>query len=189
MLDGRETNLSGGNMLARWSYKSGARSTTVQAYVDHFYRRVPNQYRGTLNTVDVDAQQQWTASRHNVVFGAGYRRYGGDDLGDGPGFYFDPQARTSDRVNVFGQDEIRLTPEVFLTVGSKFERNEFTGFEIQPTVRARWTRGHHRPLGRHFARRPGADAVRHRPQDSHPQHRPVAPDRQSGLQVRNIDGL
>ena len=26
-----------------------------------------------------------------------------------------------------------------MTAGSKFERNEFTGFEIQPTVRARWS--------------------------------------------------
>jgi iron complex outermembrane receptor protein len=108
---------------------------------------VPNQYRGVLNTVDVDAQQQWTVARHNLVFGAGYRRYDGDDLGDGPGFYFDPQQRTSDRLNVFAQDEIRITPEVFVTIGSKFERNEFTGFEIQPTVRGRWTRGHHNLWG------------------------------------------
>ena len=29
-----------------------------------------------------------------------------------------------------------------MTVGSKFERNEFTGFEIQPTIRARWSAPH-----------------------------------------------
>jgi len=28
---------------------------------------------------------------------------------------------------------------VFVTFGSKFERNEFTGFEIEPTIRARWS--------------------------------------------------
>ena len=26
-----------------------------------------------------------------------------------------------------------------MTLGSKFERNEFTGFEVQPTIRARWS--------------------------------------------------
>ncbi len=41
-----------------------------------------------------------------MVFGAGYRRYDGDDLGDGPGFFFEPRERTSHRLNVFAQDEI-----------------------------------------------------------------------------------
>jgi iron complex outermembrane receptor protein len=44
---------------------------------------------------------------------------------------------------VFAQDEIGLTGRLFLTVGSKFERNEFTGFEIQPTIRARYSHQHH----------------------------------------------
>ena len=39
-------------------------------------------------------------------------------------------------LNVFAQDEFAIARGVFLTIGSKFERNEFTGFEIQPTVRA-----------------------------------------------------
>ena len=30
-----------------------------------------------------------------------------------------------------------------MTAGSKFERNEFTGFEVQPTVRARWSARRH----------------------------------------------
>jgi iron complex outermembrane receptor protein len=42
-------------------------------------------------------------------------------------------------MNLFAQDEINLARGVFVTVGSKFERNEFTGFEIQPTLRARWS--------------------------------------------------
>lgn len=92
-----------------------------------------------LTTIDVDAQHHWQAGRHNIVFGSGYRRYDGDDLGDGPGFFFDPRERTSHRVNIFGQDEIRIARGLFLTVGSKFERNEFTGFEMQPTIRGRWS--------------------------------------------------
>lgn len=137
--DGAETSLSGGNLLARWTQTYGDHTSTLQAYYDHTYRRVPNQYRGTLDTFDGDAQHQWKIGRQNLVFGAGYRHYAGDDLGDGPGFFFEPRARTSHRVNVFAQDEIRVAGGVFLTVGSKFERNEFTGFEVQPTVRARWS--------------------------------------------------
>jgi len=137
-----EANLSGGNLLGRWIVAGANHATTVQGYFDHTYRRVPNQYRGVLNTLDVDVQHHWTAARHNFVFGGGYRRYDGDDLGDGPGFFFDPRERTSDRFNLFAQDEIRVAPQFFVTFGSKFERNEFTGVEIQPTLRARWSRMH-----------------------------------------------
>ena len=134
-----ETNLSGGNLLGRWTLADATHATNIQVYFDRTYRRVPNQYRGVLNTFDIDAQHQWTAGRHNIVVGSGYRRYDGDDLGDGPGFFFDPRERTSHRVNIFGQDEIRVARGVFVTIGSKFERNEFTGFEVQPTIRARWS--------------------------------------------------
>ena len=134
-----ETNLSGGNLLGRWTVARANHATSVQLYFDRTYRRVPNQYRGTLNTIDLDAQQQWTSARHNVVFGAGYRYYDGDDLGDGPGFFFEPRQRASHRLNVFAQDEFIIARGFFLTIGSKFEHNEFTGFEIQPTLRGRWS--------------------------------------------------
>lgn len=132
-------DLAGGNVLARYSRTFGDHLTTAQAYFDRTYRRVPNQYRGVLNTFDVDVEHHWARGRHQVVVGAGYRRYDGDDLGDGPGFFFEPRERTSHRANAFVQDEVRVAPGVFVTAGSKFERNEFTGFEIQPTVRARWS--------------------------------------------------
>jgi len=137
-----EAHLNGGNILARYTRTQGGHVSTVQAYYDHTYRRIPNQYRGVLDTIDLDAQHQWQAGRHNVVFGGGYRLYNGDDLGDGPGFFFEPQQRTSHRLSVFAQDELRVAPAVFVTLGSKFERNEFTGFEIQPTIRARWSAMH-----------------------------------------------
>ena len=108
LTSGAEANISGGNLLARWSQTYGDHTSSVQAYFDHTYRRVPNQYRGVLNTLDLDAQHQWKVGRQNVVFGAGYRRYDGDDLGDGPGFFFEPRERTSHRVNVFVQDEIHV---------------------------------------------------------------------------------
>ena len=134
-----EANLAGGNLLGRWTKTATNHATDVQMYFDRTYRRVPNQYRGVLNTIDIDAQHNWSLRRHNIVFGAGYRRYDGDDLGDGPAFFFEPRERTSHRANLFAQDEIALSRRVFVTIGSKFERNEFTGFELQPTARVRWS--------------------------------------------------
>ncbi|HUR41804.1 MAG TPA: hypothetical protein VM240_11640, partial [Verrucomicrobiae bacterium] len=52
----------------------------------------------------------------------------GDDLGDGPGFFFDPQVRTSTLSSVFAQDDIQLVPNrLAVVVGSKIEGNDFTG--------------------------------------------------------------
>jgi iron complex outermembrane receptor protein len=133
----------GGNLLARWIRRSSsAGETTVQAYYDYFYRRVPQQYRGVLHTFDLDVQhRRGFGGRHVAVVGGGYRQYRGDDLGDGPGFFFDPQQRVSHRSNVFAQAQLALTGGVFLTLGTKVEHNEFTGAEVQPMVGARWTRG------------------------------------------------
>jgi iron complex outermembrane receptor protein len=139
LVGGAEADISGGNVLGRYIRRSADRTSTLQIYYDHAYRRVPNQYRGVLDTFDVDAQHQWRLGRQNLVVGAGYRVFDGDDFGDGPGFSFEPRERRSHRVNVFAQDEIGLTSNLFLTVGTKVERNGFTGWEVQPTVRARWS--------------------------------------------------
>jgi iron complex outermembrane receptor protein len=89
----RSITWRGGNLLGRWTRRSADGSaTTVQAYYDHFYRRVPQQYRGVLHTFDLDVQhQRGFGGRHVAVIGGGYRQYRGDDLGAGPGFFFDPQ--------------------------------------------------------------------------------------------------
>ena len=63
-----------------------------------------------------------------------------DDLGDGPGFFFDPQVDTSTLASLFAQDEVTLRPDrLVLIVGSKVERNSYTGVEWQPNVRTRFT--------------------------------------------------
>ena len=59
--------------------------------------------------------------------------------GDGPGFFFDPQHRVSNRSNVFAQAQFDTGRRVFVTAGAKVEHNEFTGVELQPSLSVRWT--------------------------------------------------
>jgi len=51
-----------------------------------------------------------------------------------------PQRRADDLFGYFLQDEITLREDLlYFTVGSKFEHNDYTGFEFQPTGRLLWT--------------------------------------------------
>jgi iron complex outermembrane receptor protein len=143
--DRPDGDIAGGNLVGRLTRSfSSTAEFRVQVNYDRSYRKVPQQFEETRHTVDFDAQHRMAlASRHTIVFGGGFRATRGDDLGIA-GFFFDPQVRTSTLVNLFAQDEISIVPQkLYLTVGSKFERNDFTGLEVQPTVRARWS-----PTGR-----------------------------------------
>jgi iron complex outermembrane recepter protein len=144
LYDRPDTRLSGGNLLGRWTRRwSSTSEFQAIAYYDRTFRRVEQQYRATRDTVDLDVQQRLQAgARHSLVFGGGVRASRGDDLGDGPGFFFEPQVRTSTLLNAFAQDEIALTSDdLVLTLGAKLEANDFTGLEVSPTARLRWSPG------------------------------------------------
>ncbi|MEO8259416.1 MAG: TonB-dependent receptor plug domain-containing protein [Acidobacteriota bacterium] len=144
LYDRPDTRLSGGNLLTRWTRRWSATSQfQAQVYYDRTNRRVQRQYRAGRDTVDVDTQQQLQlGSRHRIVFGAGFRASRGDDLGDGPGFFFDPQVRTSTLGSFFAQDDIVVKPNrLSVIAGAKLEHNDFTGFELQPNLRLRLTPG------------------------------------------------
>jgi iron complex outermembrane receptor protein len=142
LADRSDVRLAGGNLLGRLSRAFSQDSRfQIQLYYDRTFRRVPNQYRGLRDTFDIDAQhQQRFGGRHDVVFGAAARLSRGDDFGDGPGFFFDPRVRTSWLTSAFVQDEVTVVPKrLFATIGAKIERNDFSGVELQPTGRLRWS--------------------------------------------------
>jgi iron complex outermembrane recepter protein len=126
-----------GSLQGRWSHAvSTASRVTLQSYFRREYRRIPLQLTHRINTVDVDAQHQWTARRHQLVWGGGFRV--NDDATNGGTFRFDPVARAYSVGSVFAQDEFAVAPDrVFITVGAKWEHNAFSGGEFQPNVRGR----------------------------------------------------
>ena len=74
------------------------------------------------------------------MFGGGYR-ISDDDTDVTRILFFEPKGRTSHLFNVFAQDEISLGRGICGTLGSKLEHNSYSGWELQPTGRIRWTRG------------------------------------------------
>jgi len=128
-----------GDLQGVWSRAISPRSQLqVASYLNHEYRRIPLQLTHRLTTVDVDAQQSTTLTRHGLVWGGGVRVNSDHTEGTGS-FSFDPPNRTYGVNNVFVQDDIALVPQkVYVTAGAKYEHNAFSGGEWQPNIRARW---------------------------------------------------
>jgi iron complex outermembrane receptor protein len=130
---------SGANALARWNHSFSARSNmSLQTYYDRASREEALS-RETRDTLDIDLHHHFAEGRHDLVWGAGYRftvsYLSGRDVA-----FFDPERRSDNLLSAFIQDEITVVRDrLRVTLGSKFERNDYTGFEVQPSVRLLWT--------------------------------------------------
>jgi iron complex outermembrane receptor protein len=134
-------SFSGFNLVGRWTRKHSGRSRThAQAFVDHATRD-DGFVRGTSVTVgDIELQHQIDLERHTLVGGVGYRANKDSHPVNWVASY-DPQHRTTQRFNAFVHDEVTLTPgKLLLALGSKFEKNTFTGLEVQPSASLLWNR-------------------------------------------------
>lgn len=133
---------SGANLLGRheWLLADGSQAQ-LQAYIDHAVLRANSVVNEKHTTVDIDFQHRVQAgSRQDLVWGLGYR-WAEDGIDtDWVLLKIDPKAQSSQLVSAFVHDEITLVPERWkLMLGSKFEHNSYTGFEIQPNARLLWT--------------------------------------------------
>ncbi len=129
----------GADILARWRRTNIDKSDfTLQLYYDRTDRQqvVIEEIR---DSVDLDFQHRFKLTAHQeVVWGLGYR-WTQDNLEAGDAVSLNPDTRSDQLFSAFLQDEITLSPEKWwLTLGSKFEHNDYTGFEIQPSIRLRW---------------------------------------------------
>ncbi|MEX2301720.1 MAG: TonB-dependent receptor [Bryobacterales bacterium] len=125
------------NVFGRWARHSSRSRTQLQAFFDH--TTADNLYsRFRLNQADIEFQHQMDFSRHNLMWGVGHRTAA--DVNDSTQWLsLNPRRATTRRTNTFVQDEIVLLPEkLLLSVGSKFETNSFSGWEIQPSVSLLW---------------------------------------------------
>ena len=139
-----EFEVTGGNFLGRWTHWFAEDSDLrVQAYYDRT-ERDSVLIEEKRDTFDIDFQHRFLlGERHDWVWGAGYRLTA-DDIRNTETISFDPDHRTLDVVSAFVQDEIVLwADQLRLTLGSKFEYNDLTGFEVQPGARLLWTPTEH----------------------------------------------
>ena len=132
--------IAGGNVLGRWEHVfSDASDLTLQLYYDRTERE-DAAIAGYLHKFDVDLQHRFgSGERQEVVWGLGYR-FMRDEIKGSFLMSVHPESRDYDLFSAFAQDEIALVEDrLRLTLGSKFEHNDYTGFEIQPNARLLWT--------------------------------------------------
>lgn len=127
---------NGANILGRWNHKiSNTSELSVQAYIDNYMRNESN-FSQNVSTADIEVQHSIRLSdRDNFIWGGGGRLYYENLAGTFAANVGDRYS-THGIINLFGQNEHTLIPDILLlTLGSKFEYNDFTGFEAQPSMR------------------------------------------------------
>jgi iron complex outermembrane receptor protein len=129
----------GVNLTGQWTHAlADGGSLSLQAYYDHAKRTVPPTFDDTLDIVDLQLQHSLgRIGSHSVVWGANYR-YGRDDVTGSQVVAFLPAILNQKWASLFAQDEISLREDLQLTIGSRIERNDYTGTEFLPTVRLAW---------------------------------------------------
>lgn len=122
---------------ARHVFRDGT-ELTLQTYLDHV-----DAHSRTMDEESFLADFEATlhravGERHDVVAGLGARHTRDEILGTENYNFLDARTNRS-LFTTFIQDEIALVPRrLSLTVGSKFEHNDYTGWETQPGIRFAW---------------------------------------------------
>ena len=125
------------HLLGRWERITGERTHSFQAYLDHSSNDF-GLWRYKQDTLDMEYQQNFQRGRHDVVWGVGYRLIR-DDIRDTPYAFTNDRDKTLSVYSGFIQDEINLVPDRWrLILGSRFEHNDYSGFEVQPNIRLLW---------------------------------------------------
>jgi iron complex outermembrane receptor protein len=151
---GPSADVDGWNLVGRWSrHNDDGSGTGLQVYYDHTALRNPAPafviqgltlapagfLRDELGTLDIDFQYRCApGERNRLDWGMGFRRTH-DVVENAPSLAFLPAKLDQSLYSAFVQDEIAIGQNAALTLGSKVEHNDYTGLEIEPSVRARWS--------------------------------------------------
>ncbi|MES1196078.1 MAG: TonB-dependent receptor, partial [Steroidobacter sp.] len=145
--------MSGVNTLGRWTHTlQNGSETRLQVYYDHTHLDDPfapyvinnivlapaGVLQDALDTYDVDFQHHANLlQRHQIVWGLGYR-HTHDVVNNIAAAAFYPPQLDQNLYSGFVQDEVSLNKKVSVTIGTKLEHNDYTGFELEPSVHLQW---------------------------------------------------
>jgi iron complex outermembrane recepter protein len=145
---GGTARVNGNNIIGRWTDTfSDEADMSLQVYYDRTHLSDPiaallfapaGILTDDLDTYDVDFQDHFRlGERNRFVWGLGYR-FTHDEVAPAPALSFSPSILEQNLFSCFLQDEVMLHPKLHLTIGSKLEHNDYTGFEVEPSARLQW---------------------------------------------------
>ncbi len=133
---------NGNSLLGRWHHDFSARSdTTLQVYYDRFSRDI-FWLADHIHTFDLDFQHHVAVGqRQDIVWGLDYRLVSHQAKNNSlDPVQYNPPGKTAHLFSGFAHDQIRLVKDrLRLMLGVKLEHNQFSGFEVQPSLRLAWT--------------------------------------------------
>jgi len=130
---GAQVKYQGGNIFAKWNHKISDRSNfSLKSFFDY------TQQRGLLGEDltrgDVEFQHEtYLDPSNHFSWGLGFR-IASDRSANLPEIGFLPANAKNSQYNAFIQDEISLTNEFKVTLGSKFIKDDYSKFDFQPRV-------------------------------------------------------
>src|SRR5207302_8778383 len=122
--------------IGRWTHTFSPDSDLqFQMYYD-WEERGLDVFKQNRRTLDFELQYRHPLGQwQDLTWGIGYRYTDNENSKSNFTLAFIPAERVTRIFNVFVQDEITLVKErVRLTLGSKFEYNDYTGLESQPSA-------------------------------------------------------
>lgn len=133
-----DIDVKGGHLLSSWSNRLSEKSSlSFQVYFDYTQREGPF-YDENLQVLDTEFQHNFEPSPgHKLTWGGNFRAYF-DDLTAHSNVFMDPEDDQYTLFSLFVQDDYPLLKDLTLTLGTKVEHNDFTGWEFQPNGRLLW---------------------------------------------------
>lgn len=129
----------GFDMQALWRRQLGGDSyLDFQIYYEHINRDLEGITKIKRNTIDMEMLHRIPFSyhgAHDLIWGLNYRFYS-DDVASSEIFSLTEPKANINLFSGFIQDQVSyFNDKLVVTLGSKFEHNDFTGFEVQPNFR------------------------------------------------------
>ncbi|WP_419533988.1 TonB-dependent receptor plug domain-containing protein [Endozoicomonas sp.] len=128
----------GGHLIGNYKqYYSDGSNFSLRGYYDR-YENYDYRVTEKRDIGDLEFQHHilpW--DNHDIIWGLGYRltKY---NLSDMNNITMPQTSRTDELYSAFIQDHITLSPTWSLALSSRFEHNDFTGYEIQPNAKVTW---------------------------------------------------
>ena len=125
----------GGHLIGNWKYKYNNNSDiSFKAYYDR-YENYDFRITEKRDVGDIEFQHHFKPwEKHDIIWGTSYRltQY---KLSDMRNIILPYNSRSDQLYSAFIQDDIVFNQQWNLTLSSRFEHNNFTGFEVQPNAR------------------------------------------------------